>query len=165
MPPICDGRGLSAICKRAELGALRCSCQFNRDDFLLGPALSRKLALPGTGQACEWKSGDRKDRLVDQGESSVSQTSMTLLTNSNESGIIYCLSKKDAETVADELSLWSGGQIKVRNVSNKGSDRAKFIDRCISRCCHGSREGAYTHQMEGRSSQVSRVWLDECCRS
>jgi superfamily II DNA helicase RecQ len=31
-----------------------------------------------------------------------------------DSGIIYCLSKKDAETVAGELAEWSGGSIKVR---------------------------------------------------
>lgn len=33
--------------------------------------------------------------------------------SSDQSGIIYCLSKKDAETVADELFAWSGGIIKV----------------------------------------------------
>jgi superfamily II DNA helicase RecQ len=39
------------------------------------------------------------------------------LTARGDSGIIYCLSKKDAEQVADELAEWSGGSIKVRSQS------------------------------------------------
>lgn len=41
------------------------------------------------------------------------------LTNSGDSGIIYCLSKKDAETVADELRSWSNGELKVRIIGVK----------------------------------------------
>jgi len=37
------------------------------------------------------------------------------LTARGDSGIVYCLSKKDAEQVADELAEWSGGLIKVRS--------------------------------------------------
>ncbi|EIW68807.1 hypothetical protein TREMEDRAFT_12143, partial [Tremella mesenterica DSM 1558] len=40
-----------------------------------------------------------------------------------DSGIIYCLSKKDTETVADELREWSRGQIKT-GVYHAGVDDA-----------------------------------------
>lgn len=43
-----------------------------------------------------------------------------MLIFSGESGIIYCLSKKDAETVAQDLRDWSGGALKVRSVPAQG---------------------------------------------
>lgn len=45
-----------------------------------------------------------------------------------ESGIIYCFSKKDAETVASELQEWSGRMIKVSVIGIVGADsRLEYI--------------------------------------
>jgi len=75
------------------------------------------------------------------------------LTARGDSGIVYCLSKKDAEQVADELAEWSGGLIKVRS-----QDLLRVIlttDWSISRRYLRNREREDSHQMEGRESQVS----------
>jgi hypothetical protein len=45
-----------------------------------------------------------------------------------ESGIIYCFSKKDAETVASELQHWSGDIIKVNVIGFVEADiRLEYI--------------------------------------
>ena len=75
-----------------------------------------------------------------------------ILTARGDSGIVYCLSKKDAEQVADELAEWSGGSIKV---GSRFHLVLLTIDRGISRRYLGDRERENSHQMEGRESQVS----------
>jgi hypothetical protein len=76
------------------------------------------------------------------------------LTARGDSGIIYCLSKKDAEQVADELAEWAGGSIKVRS-------RLYFIllttDWSISCWYLRNREREDPRQMEGREGQVSEL--------
>lgn len=74
------------------------------------------------------------------------------LTVRGDSGIIYCLSKKDAEQVADELAEWSGGSIKVRSQTHLVF---LTIDWGISRRYLGDREREDPRQMERRKGQVS----------
>jgi ATP-dependent DNA helicase Q1 len=77
------------------------------------------------------------------------------LTARGDSGIIYCLSKKDAEQVADELAEWSGGSIKVRS---QLYTVLLTIDWGISRRYLRDREREDSRQMERRKGQVSDLW-------